>query len=57
MRGQQILAPCAEAGIAVPDEVAVLGVDNDDVQCELSTPPLSSIEPNTQTLTAVQRCG
>ncbi len=46
MRGHQVLTTCAEAGIAVPDEVAVLGVDNDDVQCELSNPPLSSIEPN-----------
>jgi LacI family transcriptional regulator len=46
MRGQQILSTCGEAGIAVPDEVAVLGVDNDDVQCDLSSPPLSSIEPN-----------
>jgi LacI family transcriptional regulator len=45
-RGRQILASCDEAKIAVPDEVAVLGVDNDDVQCELSDPPLSSIDPN-----------
>jgi LacI family transcriptional regulator len=46
MRGRQVLAACDEAKIAVPDEVAVLGVDNDDVQCELSNPPLSSIDPN-----------
>jgi LacI family transcriptional regulator len=50
MRGQQILAACNKAEIAVPDEVAVLGVDNDDVQCELSNPPLSSIEPNAQSI-------
>ena len=50
MRGRQILATCAEAGIAVPDEVAVLGVDNDDVPCELSNPPLSSINPNAQAI-------
>ncbi|MGW8258036.1 MAG: substrate-binding domain-containing protein [Thermoguttaceae bacterium] len=50
MRGQQVLAVCNEAGIAVPDEVAVLGVDNDDVQCELSNPPLSSIDPNAQAI-------
>jgi LacI family transcriptional regulator len=48
MRGQQVVTVCAEAGIAVPDEVAVLGIDNDDVQCELSNPPLSSIDPNVQ---------
>jgi LacI family transcriptional regulator len=27
----------------VPDDVAVVGVDNDELMCELSTPPLSSI--------------
>ena len=32
------------AGIRIPDEVAVLGVDNDEMVCELSDPPLSSIE-------------
>jgi LacI family transcriptional regulator len=48
MRGQQIVTACAEAGIAVPDEVAVLGIDNDDVQCELANPPLSSIDPNVE---------
>jgi LacI family transcriptional regulator len=28
----------------VPDEVAVIGVDNDELLCQLSTPPLSSVE-------------
>ena len=31
------------AGIQVPDEVAVIGVDNDEMLCELSNPPLSSV--------------
>jgi LacI family transcriptional regulator len=31
----------------VPDEVAVIGVDNDELLCELSHPPLSSVVPNT----------
>jgi LacI family transcriptional regulator len=47
-RAQQILAICSEVGIVVPDEVAVLGVDNDDVECELCNPPLSSIDPNVE---------
>jgi len=47
-RGQQVLDACRRRGLAVPDEVAVLGVDNDDVLCELSSPPLSSIIPNVQ---------
>lgn len=45
-RALQVLDACANAGIAVPDDVAVLGVDNDDVICDLSRPPLSSIDPN-----------
>jgi LacI family transcriptional regulator len=48
IRGQQVLTACRAVGLAVPDEVAVLGVDNDDVLCELSDPPLSSIMPNSE---------
>jgi LacI family transcriptional regulator len=43
-RGPQLLAACRRAGAAVPDEVAVIGVDNDEPLCEGSLPPLSSIE-------------
>ena len=46
IRGQQVLDACREAGIAVPDEIAVLGVDNDDLLCNLADPPLSSVAPN-----------
>jgi len=28
---------------AVPEEVAVIGVDNDELLCDLSDPPLSSV--------------
>ncbi|HBO42341.1 MAG TPA: XylR family transcriptional regulator [Planctomycetaceae bacterium] len=45
MRALQVLEACAEQRIAVPDEVAVIGVDNDAVQCELCDPPLSSVDP------------
>lgn len=41
--GRQILQACVTAGLRVPDDVAVVGVDNDDLICELSDPPLSSI--------------
>lgn len=47
LRGQQILNACRQIDIAVPDDVAVIGVDNDDLLCELSDPPLSSVIPNT----------
>jgi LacI family transcriptional regulator len=46
-RGQQVLDACRRAGLAVPEQVAVLGVDNDELLCELSPPPLSSVAPNT----------
>ncbi len=47
IRGQQVLNACRQIGVAVPDEVAVLGVDNDEVLCDLADPPLSSVIPNT----------
>lgn len=46
-RGQQVLDACRRIDVAVPDEVAVIGVDNDELLCELSDPPLSSVLPNT----------
>ena len=45
-RGQQVLDACRNHGLHVPDEVAVIGVDNDEILCELSSPPLSSVIPN-----------
>jgi len=48
VRGRQVLTACSRAGLSVPDDVAVLGVDNDEVICDLSTPPLSSVEPDTK---------
>src|SRR5256886_7815456 len=41
--GRQVLQACVTAGLQVPDDVAVVGVDNDDLICELSDPPLSSV--------------
>lgn len=43
-RGQQVIDACLRAGLRVPDEVAILGVDNDPFLCNLSTPQLSSID-------------
>lgn len=42
-RAVYILEACKSSGISVPEEIAVLGVDNDDLVCNLSSPPLSSI--------------
>jgi len=43
-RGLQVLRACLQAGIAVPDQVAVIGAGNDDCLCSLSHPPLSSVD-------------
>ncbi len=47
VRGRQVLQAASQADLQVPDEVSVLGVDNDIVVCDLSNPSLSSIEPDT----------
>jgi LacI family transcriptional regulator len=45
----QITETCKICGIAVPDEIAVLGVDNDELLCNISHPPLSSIVLDVET--------
>jgi LacI family transcriptional regulator len=45
-RALQVLEACQLLGLHVPDQVAVLGVDNDELVCELANPPLSSVQPN-----------
>lgn len=47
-QGQHITEACKHAGIRIPEEVAVLGVDNDETICNLSDPPLSSIGLNSE---------
>lgn len=42
-QGQHITEACRHSKIRIPEEVAVLGVDNDEMVCEFSDPPLSSI--------------
>ncbi len=44
VRARQVLEACRRAGFSVPEEVAVLGIDNDEMVCQLSNPLLSSIE-------------
>lgn len=39
-----ITETCKIAGISVPEDIAVLGVDGDDLICEISDPPISSIQ-------------
>jgi LacI family transcriptional regulator len=41
--GRQVLNACRVRQIPVPEEIAVIGVDDDEVLCELADPPLTSI--------------
>ncbi len=50
VRARQVLNACREQGLRVPEEIAVMGVDNDDVLCSLSEPSLTSIQPDTERL-------
>ncbi|MBA2115567.1 AraC family transcriptional regulator [Bremerella alba] len=45
-RGREVLDACETAGISVPEQVAVIGVGNDDLLCELSDQRLTSIDVN-----------
>lgn len=47
IRGHQVVNACRRANLAVPEEVAVVGVDNDEIFCELCDPPLTSVALNT----------
>ncbi len=47
-RGRQVLEACRAAGLQVPEDVAVVGVDNDELLCELSDPTLSSVALDTE---------
>jgi LacI family transcriptional regulator len=45
-RAGQILSACTRSQVKVPQEAAVVGVDNDEAMCELADVPMSSIDPN-----------
>jgi LacI family transcriptional regulator len=44
VRGRQVTEACQYAGISVPEEVAVLGAEDDALMAAVSNPPLSSID-------------
>lgn len=46
--GHGVLEACRQAGVDVPEEVAVIGVDDDDLFCDLADPPLSSVALNAE---------
>jgi LacI family transcriptional regulator len=41
--GEQLTEVCRQTGLRVPEDVAIVGVDNDDLLCRLARPSLSSI--------------
>jgi LacI family transcriptional regulator len=48
VRGRQIIEACSLGEMHVPNEVAVVGVDEDRLLSELSNPPLSSVALNAE---------
>ena len=50
-RARFVLDACRAANLSVPEEIAVLGVDNNELTCEFCRPTLSSVEPE------FTRCG
>ena len=45
----EVLSVCREYGVRVPDEVCVLGVNDDDFICRTADPTLSSVRPDFET--------
>ena len=41
-----VVETCAKAGIDVPERLAVMGIDNDELICGHARPPIATIEPN-----------
>ncbi len=46
IRARQVLDICRDLEILVPDQIAVLGVDNDPIVCNLAFPSLTSVIPD-----------
>ena len=46
--GQRLLSAARRAGIHVPEELAVVGVDDDRATCEVCDPPLSSVQTDSE---------
>ncbi len=47
VRARHIIEACQAKNITVPGQIALMGVDNDEVLCETAVPAISSIEWNT----------
>lgn len=45
-RATQVAEACTEAGLSIPEQVTLIGVDNDELLCTSVTPALSSVKPD-----------
>jgi len=45
-RAATVAYACHDLGLRIPHDVAIVGVDNDDLVCDFTNPPLSSVEPD-----------
>ncbi len=43
-RGKDLAEICSQEGYTIPEQVAILAGDSDDLSCEICSPPLSSID-------------
>lgn len=47
-RAQFLMEACHEAGLRIPEDIAVVGMDNDETICAHSLPKLSSVSRNSE---------
>lgn len=45
-RAVEVINACESAGLAVPEQVAVVGIDNDEYACEFAPVPITSVDSN-----------
>lgn len=45
VEARKIAVTCRRFNIHVPEEIAILAADHDDLICETATPPISSVDP------------
>ena len=50
--GTRVIEACRTVGIDVPEQIAVIGVDNDEIVCKGIRPTLTSLHPNHMEMTA-----
>lgn len=48
LRALQVVSACQKAELLVPNEIAVLGANNDYIRCAFGSPPLSSVATDRQ---------